>query len=206
MQLSLLVKGHSKIPINSTSPSWLHSCNLIYKNSIYTELPRETFVVESGVFDIWSWDRYVWGLFGVEDKWQCSGSPWAQVGPVPSPPNGGRAVSGFPLHTIGSVASHKSVRGQHLARQFQEVYKACIYRTVPNCYGDLKKNQSSDLSTLVESLPHRKWPMTTVQNNDDEDNKTIVRHCRQLWSSNTDWTISICVGEYWLWLLWALGV
>lgn len=67
-----------------------------------------------------------------------------------------QAVSGFPLHTIGSVASNKSVRGQHLARQFQEVYKACIYRTVPNCYGDLKKNQSSDLSTLVESLPHRK--------------------------------------------------
>lgn len=67
-----------------------------------------------------------------------------------------RVASGFPLHTIGSVASNKSVRGQYPARQFQEVYKACIYRTVPNCYGDLKKNQSSDLSTLVESLPHRK--------------------------------------------------
>lgn len=49
------------------------------------------------------------------------------------------AVSGFSLHTIGSVASNKFVRGQHPARQFQEVYKACIYRTVPNCYGDLKK-------------------------------------------------------------------
>ena len=27
--------------------------NLIYKNSIYTGLSRETFIVESGVFDIW---------------------------------------------------------------------------------------------------------------------------------------------------------
>lgn len=95
-RFSLLVMGHSKLPINSTSLSWLHNCSLIYKNSIYTELPRETFVVESGVFDIWSRDRYVWGLFGVEDGWQCSGSPWAQVGPALSQPNGGwRVVSHY---------------------------------------------------------------------------------------------------------------
>lgn len=54
--------------------------------------------------------------------------------------------------------------------QFLEVCRVCVYRIVPNCYGDLK-NQSSDVSSLMDSPPRRKWSVNAVQNNhNDIDN------------------------------------